>query len=122
VPNVIRFPPSISKPAISKPAISKPAISEHSIASDITAAKRSARDLFVVGGVVFRRWAPGVARPDAARRVRRVVLMSLTFRRGWQDTAVHRRRLFDGGAYRLAGYAARSRLTASRAVATAVLR
>jgi hypothetical protein len=38
VPNVIRFPPSISKPAIS---------SEHSAASDIAAAKRSARDLFV---------------------------------------------------------------------------
>lgn len=47
MPNVIRFPPSISKPAISKSSISKPAISEHSIASDITAAKRSARDLFV---------------------------------------------------------------------------
>jgi hypothetical protein len=43
VPNVIRFPPSISKSSISKPAIS----SEHSVASDITAAKRSARDLFV---------------------------------------------------------------------------
>jgi hypothetical protein len=48
VPNVIRFPPSISKSSISKSSISKPAISsEHSVASDITAAKRSARDLFV---------------------------------------------------------------------------
>lgn len=37
MPNVIRFPPSISKPAISKP----------SVASDVAAAKRSARDLFV---------------------------------------------------------------------------
>jgi hypothetical protein len=37
VPNVIRFPPSISKPSIARP----------SAASDIAAAKRSARDLFV---------------------------------------------------------------------------
>ena len=42
MPNVIRFPPSISKSSISKSSISGP-----SVASDIAAAKRSARDLFV---------------------------------------------------------------------------
>jgi hypothetical protein len=42
VPNVIRFPPSISKSSISKSSIASP-----SAASDIAAAKRSARDLFV---------------------------------------------------------------------------
>lgn len=42
MPNVIRFPPSISKSAISKSSISG-----SSVASDVTAAKRSARDVFV---------------------------------------------------------------------------
>ena len=37
MPNVVRFPESISKPSISKP----------SFASDIAATKRLARDLFV---------------------------------------------------------------------------
>jgi hypothetical protein len=47
VPNVIRFPPSISKSSISKSSISKPSLAGPSAASDIAAAKRSARDLFV---------------------------------------------------------------------------
>lgn len=47
MPNVIRFPSSISKSSISKSSISKPSISGPSIASDVGAAKRSARDLFV---------------------------------------------------------------------------
>jgi hypothetical protein len=52
VPNVIRFPPSISKSSISKSSISRSSISRSSISRpsevpDTAAAKRSALDLFV---------------------------------------------------------------------------